>query len=194
MDDFHLSDECIKSLVNRAHCSIVLASKKKIGLARNEIPLLGIEEEERSDLINLSAKRFHKELDPFAIEKIENVAEGHPVSTEILVRNYERINFKDLENFKRGLNISNPKHSEELLMREIREILNDPAFLLLKRLSLINTELISNIDANVVKSIQGERSGIVLHELLDTGMLSKKTVWEELYIFSYKHIQWTAPL
>jgi hypothetical protein len=32
IDDFHLSDDNIKKLVNQANCSIVLASKRKIGL------------------------------------------------------------------------------------------------------------------------------------------------------------------
>jgi hypothetical protein len=51
IDDFHLSDDSIKKLVNQANCSIVLASKRKIGLARSEIPLLGIEGLDRLDLI-----------------------------------------------------------------------------------------------------------------------------------------------
>jgi tetratricopeptide (TPR) repeat protein len=189
LDDFHLSDDSIRTLVNQADCSVILASKRKIGLARNEIPLLGVEEEDRYNLIDLAARRFHKNLDSFAKDKIKNIAEGHPVSTEILVRNFEIINFKVLENFKKGLNISNPKHSEELLRREVEEILNDKALLLLKKLSVINTELKSNIRGDIVKVIIGNSSIPLLIELIDTGMLSKKLEREETYIFSYKHIQ-----
>ncbi len=189
IDDFHLSDDNIRRLVSQANCGIVLASKRKIGLARSEIPLFGIEEEDRNNLINLAAKRFHKELDLAAKEKIKNIAEGHPVSTEILVRNFELINFGELENFKKGLTISNPRHSEELLMREVKDILSKEALILLKRLSVINAELESNINANVIRVLLGSRSDLLLHELIDTGMLTRRKEHENTYIFSYKHIQ-----
>jgi tetratricopeptide (TPR) repeat protein len=189
IDDFHLSNDDIKLLVNKANCSIILASKRKIGLARNEIPLFGIEEEDRHRLIDIAAKRFHKEINSAAMEKIKNIAEGHPVSTEILVRNFELINFRELENFKKGLDISNPKHSEELLIREIKDILSDRALLLLKRLSVINPELESNINKNVIGVLLGSSSNSLLKELIDTGMLNKKKEHEDAYIFSYKHIQ-----
>lgn len=189
IDDFHLSDDNIKKLVNQANCSIVLASKRKIGLARNEIPLLGIEEQDRFDLINRSAKRFHKELDSIAKAKIKDIAEGHPVSTEILVRNCEIINFGELENFKKSLNISNPKHSEELLTREVKEVLGEEAFLLLRRMSIINPELESNINVSAVRVLLGKGSDSLINELLDTGMLYKKKEHNYSYVFSYKHIQ-----
>jgi tetratricopeptide (TPR) repeat protein len=74
-------------------------------------------------------------------------------------------------------------------MREVKEILNDRALLLLKRLAIINPELECNINANVIKIIMGKTSDLLLNELIDTGMLSKKRERGDSYIFSYKHIQ-----
>lgn len=74
-------------------------------------------------------------------------------------------------------------------MREVKGILNEKAFLLLKKLSVINTELKSNLNGDVIKVIIGNSFISLLNELIDTGMLSKKIEREGTYIFSYRHIQ-----
>lgn len=74
-------------------------------------------------------------------------------------------------------------------MREVKDILSKEALILLKRLSVINAELESNINANVIRVLLGSRSDLLLHELIDTGMLTRRKEHENTYIFSYKHIQ-----
>jgi hypothetical protein len=75
------------------------------------------------------------------------------------------------------------------LLREVKDILSDKALLLLRRLSVINTELESNIDKGVIGVLLGNSSDLLLNELIDTGMLNKRRKHENVYVFSYKHIQ-----
>jgi lauroyl/myristoyl acyltransferase len=119
IDDFHIADENVRELAKRTRRNLVLSSKKKIGVARNEIHLTGVDEEERDKLIDLIENRLNAKISNEAREKIKKIAEGHPVSTEILVRNYEKINFKKLEEYKQGLNLSNEEHSKEFLKRVV---------------------------------------------------------------------------
>ena len=188
IDDFHLSDEDVKQLVKYASSGLVLASKRKIGYARGEIHLSGIEKVDRYEFIDRSALRFDKKLDDKARITICQITEGHPVSTEILVRNYEKIDFDRLKGFKQSLESSNPDHAEELMRREVKEILKEDAFTLLKKLALINAEHENDIDRKIVEKIRGKGSYDVFNELIDTGMLSKKTTGIAAY-FSYRHIQ-----
>ena len=67
--------------------------------------------------------------------------------------------------------------------------MSDKALLLLRRLSVINTELESNIDKGVIGVLLGNSSDLLLNELIDTGMLNKRRKHENVYVFSYKHIQ-----
>jgi hypothetical protein len=189
LDDFHLSAKGVRELSKSVPGGLVLASRRKIGCARGEIFLLGIEDEDRYRYINLAAERFGKELGENARDVIFQIAEGHPVSTELLVRNYERINFDELTDFKESLEKSDPNHIEELMKRAVKEILNGDAFSLLKKLAKINTEVENDIDRKIVQKILGRDSESVFNELLNTGMLVKKKSGGSAYSFSYRHIK-----
>lgn len=189
IDDFHLADRNVRELVRETK-GVVTASRRRVGIARNELPLFGIEEKDREDLIKLVTRRLGKEISDDAKEKIKNLAEGHPVSTEILVRNYEKINFQELEDYKYGLDFSNPEHVEEFLKRVLEEALSEESFSLLKGLSVINTDLESNLNkATIGQAYAISNFDEVFAELVDAGMLKKKEEKEGIYQFSYRHIQ-----
>ncbi len=187
IDDFHLADEDVEELVKRMDVGLVLASKKLSGVARKELFLSGIDEDDRDKLIDLAAKDHPKRISEEAREKIKIIAEGHPVSTKILVRNYDKIDFRRLERY--DLDFLNPKHSEESMKRLVTEILSDEAFGLLRCMSVINTDLESNICLSSIKETYPDRFDELFSELVDTGMLVKREGLEGTYQFSYKHIQ-----
>ncbi|ODS36212.1 hypothetical protein BEH94_05145 [Candidatus Altiarchaeales archaeon WOR_SM1_SCG] len=187
IDDFHLADDEVKEFVKNTH-GVVVSSKKKTGITRNEIPLYGIDEKDR--LIDLAVQRFTiKNLSDIAREKIKELAEGHPVSTEILVRNYKNIgDFRELKEFKSGLDFSKQEHVEEFMERVVREVLSKESFNLLENLSVINTEMESNLNRDAIKETYNAGNEI-FNELIDAGMLETKEGEEGIYWFSYRHIQ-----
>ncbi|HPS91941.1 MAG TPA: tetratricopeptide repeat protein [Methanothrix sp.] len=189
LDDFHLSSKDTRALPAALSGGVILASKKRIGCARSEICLMGIEEEDRYRFIDLAAERFSKILDKRARDAIFQIAEGHPISTEMLVRNFDKIDFEELKSFKESLKDSDPNHVEELIKRTVKEILNDNAYSLIKKFALINTDVETDIDRKIVEKIQGKNSAHTFNQLIDTGMISKKKFGKTAYSFSYRHIQ-----
>jgi tetratricopeptide (TPR) repeat protein len=171
--------------------NIILASKHKTGLARKEINLIGFAKKDRMELIELLSARFNIELNKEIKEKIQTIAEGHPVSTELLVKNYEIIDFNKVKEFKpTDFADSSTEQAEEFLKRVIQEILNKEARLLLKTLSVINTDLELNIDRRIVEKIYNTGpNNRYFTELINTGMLKKKENKEGIYEFTFRHIQ-----
>jgi len=189
IDDFHLTDASVKDLVKSSK-GFVISSKSMTGVARNELRLSGIEISERDTLIDLISNRLGKSISDIAREKIKNIAEGHPVSTEILVRNFDRIDFNKLENYKDALSFSNPDHTQEFLKRVINDILTPKSYDLLKSLSMINTELENDINKKIVgMSYADSNLNLLFLELIDRGFLRKKQKSEDVFEFSFKHIQ-----
>ena len=190
IDDFHLADEDVRTIVRQTRGSVVLSTKNKISIARNEVFLSGIDESERDKLLDLIARRLDKHISNSARGKIKDIAEGHPASTEILVRNCDKINFDNVKGYKHGLDFSNTKHVEEFLKRVIREILSYNEFQLLMNLSVINLELESNLNRETIQqTCQDADFDTTFAKLIDTCMLEKKPEYEGVYRFHYKHIQ-----
>src|SRR3990167_970849 len=190
IDDFHLADEDVRTIVRQTRGSVALSTKNKIGIARNEVFLSGIDESERDKLLDLIARRLDKHISNSARGKIKDIAEGRPASTEILVRNCDKINFDNVKGYKHGLDFSNTKHVEEFLKRVIREILSDNEFQLLVNLSVINSELESNLNRETIQqTCQDSDFDTTFAKLIDTCMLEKKPEYEGVYRFHYKHIQ-----
>ena len=189
IDDFHLADASVRDLVKSSK-GFVISSKSTTGIARNELRLSGIEISERDNLINLICNRLGKSISDIAREKIKNIAEGHPVSTEILVRNFDRIDFNKLENYKEALSFSNSDHTQEFLKRVINDILTPKSYNLLKSLSMINTELENDINKKIVDMTYADSNlNLLFSELIDRGFLRKKQKSEDIFEFSFKHIQ-----
>ncbi len=190
IDDFHLADEDVRTIVRQTRGSVALSTKNKISIARNEVFLSGIDESERDKLLDLIARRLDKHITNSARGKIKDIAEGHPASTEILVRNCDKINFDNVKGYKHGLDFSNTKHVEEFLKRVIREILSDNEFQLLMNLSVINSDLESDLNRETIQqTCQDADFDTTFAKLIDTCMLEKKPEYEGVYRFHYKHIQ-----
>lgn len=190
IDDFHLADNNVRLLVKQSK-NFIISSKRSNGVTRAEIPLFGIEKTERLQLINLISDRFGRKLNPTAITTISDFSEGHPITIEILIRNFEKINFERLDDYKKDvLDFSNHEQVEEFISRVIEEILSKDAFILLKNLSILNTELESNINFRIVEKTYNISSITnVFFELVDSGILQKRDNKEGIYQFSFKHIQ-----
>ncbi|MHA1931110.1 MAG: tetratricopeptide repeat protein, partial [Promethearchaeota archaeon] len=190
VDDFHLATEDVVNMAKSVD-HLILSSRKNTGIARKEIYLSGIDEEDREDLINLFHNVQEEQLPENVKKQIAIIAEGHPVSTEILVKNYQRIsNFDKLKGF--NLENANQMQVNDFFRRVIEEIFsgNEAALELLKHLSVINTDLETNIHReSVEKSYLDEDIQAYFNELIDTGMLKKKKGFENDYEFYFKHIQ-----
>ncbi|WP_232385652.1 tetratricopeptide repeat protein [Methanoregula boonei] len=190
IDDFHLADQTVRQLVKESN-NFIISAKKKSGITRNEVPLLGINDPERSALIKLISQRFGKNLKPQDIQRISDFSEGHPITMEILIRNIEIINFEKLNDYKKDvLDFSNSEQVEEFINRVIEGILSREAFTLLKNIAMINTVIESNISLYVVeKAFRDPPSAKYFVELINSGILTKKGNEEGSYLFTFKHIQ-----
>ena len=185
IDDFHLVSEDVVNFAKSVD-HLILSSRMNTYIARKEILISGISEEDRENLISL----FSNEIPENIRKLISNIAEGHPVSTELLVKNYQNIDFEKIKNF--DLADANDNQVKDFYERVIEEIfsINKQALTLLKNLAVLNTDLPTNINReSVLKSMEIENRRKVFKALVDTGMLKKKEGKEKMYRFYFKHIQ-----
>jgi len=189
IDDFHLADNDVYYLAKNIKRDFVIATKKRIDVARNQIELFGIDKRNRDNLIDLICHRLNKTIGETARDKIKEISEGHPVSTELLVRNSEKINFEKLFTYKEGFDSSKAEYADEMLKRVIEDILDPAALDLAKKLSILNKDVENNICAECIKNIDPKAFNKLIYGLIDTGMLKKKDGKEGIYQFSYSHIQ-----
>ena len=191
IDDFHFADKDVRELVENVN-KIIFSSRKSTGLARKELCIIGIRKEDRNDFINLLCGRLNKNLSDDAKERILKITDGHPISTDLIVRNSEFINFDKLKEFdlKNDLKNVNTAQVEKFLKRIVKEILSNDAFTLLKDLSVLNINLVSNIEReSVEESFNINNINECFNELLYSGMFKKREGKEGVYEFSYKHVQ-----
>lgn len=123
-------------------------------------------------------------------KKIQEIAEGHPVSTKLLINNYQRINFDKIKDF--DLKDAETIVIHDFYNRVIKEIFskNKEPLTLLNNLAVINTDLHTNIDKEtVIKTYKGMEINAHFNTLIDTGMLKKKEGRQGIYEFTFKHIQ-----
>lgn len=187
IDDFHLVDEDVRNLVKSINC-IILSSRKNTRLATKAIGILGIGESEREDFVDLICKLSDQTLSIKAKEKIIEIAEGHPVTTKLLVQNSQDINFKKLEQI--NFDKLDSYQVEEFYKRVIKDILSDQGYQLLKNLSVLNTGLDSNINREVANESYGFTNiEQIFRELVFTRMLKKKLGEDVVYEFVFKHIK-----
>jgi len=182
IDDFHLANEDVQKFVKITD-NVILSSRRNSGIATKEIFIIGLKDIDC--LINLACENSGTYLPDKVKEKIKTIAEGHPISTEILVRNYQKINFDKLKDF--DLKNTNTTLVDDFYKRVIKDILSKKGFTLIKDLSVINNELESNISREIIEITFGIDNKF--NELLDTGMLKKKKEKQGIYEFFYNHIQ-----
>jgi tetratricopeptide (TPR) repeat protein len=192
IDDAHLANKEVEDFILK-NKSIVLSSRRKTGLAQKEIYLVGIPKNDRKSLINLLSARYDLKLKPKIIDKIKEIGEGHPITTEILVKNFEKVNFDKLKSFKPETFMqANSRQIHEFLNRIVEEILknNENAFKLARDLAIINTEISTNINREILGKVNEDDDFFrAFNELIDTRILKKKEDQEGNYEFTFKHIQ-----
>ncbi len=184
MDDFHLATETVVDLVKSLE-SIILSSRKNSYIGK-DICITGINEKDREDLINL----FNPKIPEKAKNLIKRIAEGHPVATHLLVKNYNDIDFDKIKDF--DLRDADDEQVTDFYKRVIEEIFsnNPQALSILKNLAVLNTALPTNIDKeSVLNSYNVENVRKTFKALGDTGMLTKREGKEGTYEFYFKHIQ-----
>ena len=191
IDDAHLAKDDVKELIENTN-SLVLSSRERTGLAKKEIALIGIAKEDRIDLINL-LKPESLIITPKFMEEINTIAEGHPIFTSLLVRNYQEIDIENLKKYKpKELERAEHKEVDEFLKRVVEEILSErkEALELLKELSIINNDLENNFHIDCIKiSYNIPDVDKSFNTLLKCGLLKKKVGENKNYEFSFKHIQ-----
>ncbi len=190
IDDFHLADSDVRNLVKYLDF-VICSSRKSIGNTRRIHHLKGLDEVDRIDYIEMLSERFHKNISDSNKEKISNITEGHPISMELIVRNYDHINVDKMEIFDPNiiLNVDSEK-TEEYLNRIVMEILSDEEYELLKNLSIINSDIENNINKRVIETLyQDNDFESSFKKLINAGFLKKKDIQEEAYEFIYDHIK-----
>ncbi|MFX1478503.1 MAG: tetratricopeptide repeat protein [Promethearchaeota archaeon] len=185
IDDFHLATEDVIKMAKSVD-HLILSSRKNTYVASKEIYISGIDDKDRENLINL----FSKDIPENVKQIINKIAEGHPVSTELLVKNYHNINFDKIKEF--DLTDANDNQVKDFYQRVIEEIFSDnpQALTLLKNLAVLNSDIATNINReSVILSYDFESVRKAFIVLVDTGMLKKKEGKEGTYEFYFKHIQ-----
>jgi len=118
-------------------------------------------------------------------ELIKKLPKEHSGLKKLIEKNYQRMNFDKLKTFRKT-------QVENFYKQVIEQILlsNPEALELLKNLSVINTEVDTNIDRKGIEtSYELPNIEKAFNVLLDTGIIKKKKGTEEIYDFSYNLIQ-----
>jgi tetratricopeptide (TPR) repeat protein len=139
-----------------------------VDVAFYRILVEGIEEEERGNLVEIMASRMGKTIAKEEQERIEEIAEGHPMATYLLVSNKERVGITNLENFKRGLDFSRDTDVKEYMERVIKKSVGLKAYGLLKDLSVIEEEMDGAIMDEILRN--PEEMG----ELFDASIMERR--------------------
>ncbi|MHA1931108.1 MAG: tetratricopeptide repeat protein, partial [Promethearchaeota archaeon] len=184
IDDFHLATKDVVEFA-KAVDNVIFSSRKNTYIASKEIFITGIDKEDREDLIRLfSVNDLPEKVKKF----IAQIAEGHPISTELLVKNYENIDFDKLIDF--DLKEADDNQVSDFYNRVIEEIFsnNQQALTLLEDLAILNPDLTTNINKEcILKSSQNKKT--IFKALIDSSMLKKRAGKENIYEFHFKHIQ-----
>jgi tetratricopeptide (TPR) repeat protein len=119
------------------------------------------------------------------MELIKKLPEGHNALERIIKKNYKRIDFDKLQAFDENQVVN-------FYIQVIKEIFlsNQEAFELLKNLSVINTEIETNIDKKSIKNtFKLPDIENIFSDLIDTGFIKNKERKDEVYEFSFSVIQ-----
>lgn len=190
IDDFHLANSDVRNLIKYLDI-VICSSRRLIDIAKRNYPLKGLDLVDRIDYIEMLCDRFHKSISDSNKEKISKITEGHPISMELIVRNYDHINVDKMENFDPNiiLNVDSEK-TEEYLNRIVIEILSEEEYELLKNLSILNSDIGNNINKRVLQALYVDINfESNFKKLINAGFLKKKDVQEGAYEFIYDHIK-----
>ncbi len=187
IDDFQFADEEVRRFISMLKTPVIVATKESNSILENVIKLKGIGDKDRDKHIMEVAKRFSIVLKDEDINKISELADGHPVSTELIIKNFERIDFKKIVKYKDGLNLTEKKHSEDFINRIIKSVINsEEEYKFLELVAQINYELEKNIDLNALKKIE-KNAEKYFFKFISYGLIEKKE--NGYYRFSYQHIK-----
>ena len=107
---------------------------------------------------------------------------------DLLVRNYEIINFDKFEQF--DLKNIDENQVKEYYQRMFKEIGSQEVYNLLIDLSIINGKIDTNIDyKSVMRSYDVINIDKIFHDSIIEGMLKRKEGKEGVYEFVFKHFQ-----
>jgi tetratricopeptide (TPR) repeat protein len=183
IDDFHLADPDVKELVRQVS-SVIMAGKEDLPLGRQRIKLVGVTEGRRLDMVRGIASRLCKPVDDQTIAKIADLSDGHPVVMEILVSNYQDVNYDDIQ---RALQ-SEESTGEEFLQRTVKSILTSGALETLQQIAIINPDLETNLDDHALWNTFPEHN---IKELTRKGLLAKQENNSQRYHITFQSIQQT---
>ncbi|MBY8990392.1 MAG: tetratricopeptide repeat protein [Candidatus Lokiarchaeota archaeon] len=119
------------------------------------------------------------------MELVKKLPEDHSALGKIIKKNYQRI---DLDKIK----VLDETKVVDFYNQVIEEILssNEEALELIKNLSVLNTEIETNIDSESIKiSFKLPNFENIFRELLDTGLMKAKKDKVGIYEFSFPQIQ-----
>jgi tetratricopeptide (TPR) repeat protein len=187
--DNYQDNEGLNELITKSNSlnrgCIVVSAKKELKLAVNRVHVKNIEETERSKLVKIMASRLGKEVSEEEARKIEEIAEGHPVATYLLVSNLGRVGIEEMASFKEGLNFSRDTDVKHYMSRVIESGLSTEAYAALKDLAVIDEKIDRKAMYTAVSTVYSS-SRDLLGELLDASILDRE---ESTLIWTYNQIR-----
>jgi len=187
IDNFR-ENKTLEYLIKRANSlkrgCILFTAKKEFGIGGYRRKIEGIKRERR-ELIEIMASRMGKKIKNTEAEKIEEITEGHPIATYILISNMGRVDIKSMGNFKIGLDFSRERDVEEYMERVIKSSMSSDAYNLLKEISIIEEKIdIASIYSAIseIKTYSKE----LLEEIIDVSIIERIN---NKFLWKYNHIR-----
>ena len=178
IDNLQEEDD-LKELIKRGNSltngSILVTSKKLLGITQSRLFLRSNEEPER--LVEIMANRLSVPIDEDKVEKIKSIAEGHPIATYLLVSNLKRLGIETLRNFKEGLDFSRDEDVKEYMDRVIKSALSKKGYNFLKDVAIISH--FNPIEVDILSEVFPEKE--ILGEIIDANIMKRegnKLLWE----------------
>jgi tetratricopeptide (TPR) repeat protein/energy-coupling factor transporter ATP-binding protein EcfA2 len=180
-------DDILKELIKSGNTSltdgsILVTSKKELGVAYHRLSLSGVEEDERLRLADMMSSRLGKTINDENMKIISDLVEGHPVATYLLISNLERVGISKLESFKTGLDFSRDEDVKEYMSRVIEGTLSEGAHNFLKDLSIIS-KFDGEIDTRILSKVFPKKEE--LGELVDAKIMQ---IQGSRLLFEYNQI------
>ncbi len=116
------------------------------------------------------ASRLGKSIGEDDVERIKDIAEGHPIATYLLVSNLERLGIETLRNFREGLDFSRDRDVKEYIDRVIKKAISEDAYNFLKDVSVISN--FNPIEMDILNEVFSKKD--VLGEVIDANIMKRE--------------------
>ena len=167
LDDLQFADDDVKEFVKR--CEEKLSKSAIIVTSRrfeetNRVEIKGIEKDYNS-YVKYLADKYSVSIDDSKIEEIRELSRGHPILTEIIVRNYHKCELSKISEISKTP--SDDDFVNEFLKRLIEENIKGQSLDFLRKLSVFRRE----VGKSILEILKVD--GKIIRDLIDWLMLRR---------------------